>query len=312
MNTVTRNLEPSTRLSRKKLSPKQIWGIVFVSPWIVYMLVFLIYPIFSAFQNSFLDINLLQPEKARFIGFENWVTELTDGLFWKSLVNIIYNQAIFIPLTFLIALIIALLLNEIHFASSLFRTVYFLPIITSLTVAMLVFNNLASAGGPIQMFLMQTGLLHTPFYWKTSNLGAMPTLALFNSWKWFGIQMVIFLGGLASIDPQVHEAASIDGAGWWKKLFSITLPLLKPQIVFVLTMNVINGLQMFTEVYISFDLQGGSYHQALTPVLYLYSKGFDKMTMGSASTVGLLLALVIFILTTIQSKIMNRHGEEAM
>lgn len=293
----------------KKLSSKQIWGILFISPFALYFMVFLVYPIFSAFQNSFLDINLLQPEKARFTGFENWITEIQDGLFWKSLLNIAYNQAIFIALTFVVSLVLAYFLNEIKAGGSLFRTIYFMPIITSLTVAMLVFNNIAGAGGPFQEILLKMGLLHAPFYWKSSNVWAMPILALFNSWKWFGIQMVIFLGGLASIDQQVFEAADIDGAGRSKKFFSISLPLLKPQIVFVLTMNVINGLQMFTEVYISFDLQGGLYHQALTPVLYLYAKGFDKMEMGTASTIGLLLAFIIFVLTKLQLRLVNGRTE---
>lgn len=134
----------------------------------------------------------------------------------------------------------------------------------------------------------------------------MPVLAVFNSWKWFGIQMIIFLGGLLSIDKEIYEAARVEGAGWWTQFIKITLPLLKPQILFVLTMNIINGMQMFTEVFMVFDLNGGPYNSGLTPVLYLYKKGFNDMSMGYAATIGLLLAIVILILTTIQWKIVNR------
>lgn len=288
-----------------KLSTKQKWALIFITPWVLYFIVFLVYPIFLAFKNSFLEINLLQPEKAQFAGFANWIKVSKDMLFWKSILNIVFNQAIFIILTFVIGLTLALILNEIKKFGSLFRTIYFIPVITSITVSMIIFNYISGPTGPIQQFMMQMGIINKPIFWKMDKWLPMPILAIFNSWKWFGVQMIIFIGGLASIDKQVYEAADIDGASWWKTLFSITLPLLKPQIIFVLTMNIINGLQMFTEVFMNFDLLGGPYNSALTPVLYLYSKGFDKMQMGQASAMGLFLALIIFVLTKIQNRILR-------
>lgn len=296
-------------MNKKKLSSKRKWSFIFVSPWIIYFLIFLVYPMMLAFKNSFLDINLLQPEKAQFVGFENWITVAIDPLFWKSILNIIYNQAIFIVLTFVIALALALILTSITKFGSVFRTIYFMPVITSITVAMIIFSYISSTNGPIQQLMMKLGVISQPVFWRMDKWLPMPVLAIFNSWKWFGVQMIIFIGGLASIDKQVYEAAAIDGSTWTRTLFSITLPLLKPQIVFVMTMNIINGLQMFTEVYMNFDLLGGQYNSALTPVMYLYEKGFDKMMMGQACAMGLLLALVIFVLTRIQNKIMKVTGE---
>ncbi len=110
------------------------------------------------------------------------------------------------------------------------------------------------------------------------------------------------LGGIAGISKSLYEAADIDGASWRRKTWSITLPLLKPQIIFVMTMNIINGMQMFIEVLMNFDLHGGPYNAALTPVLYLYKTGFSDMKMGTASTIGLLLAAVIYIFTMLQLK----------
>ncbi|WP_105614867.1 carbohydrate ABC transporter permease [Vallitalea okinawensis] len=295
-----------------KLSNKQKWGYFFISPFILFFAVFQVYPIFLAFKNSFQKINLLEPEKAQFVGFENWVTAATDELFWKSVFNIFYNQIIFITLTFVIGLTFALLLKEITVAGSLFRTIYFLPVITSITVAMVLFNFVSSPQGPLQSLMMKWEIIKEPVFWRFSKWLPMPILAIFNSWKWFGVQMIIFLGGLASINQNVYEAADIDGAGWFKKLFKITLPLLKPQIIFVLTMNIINGLQMFTEVFMNFDLLGGPYNSGLTPVMYLYAKGFDKMQMGSAAAIGLLLALLIYTLTMLQMKILNSNKEEAI
>ena len=294
---------------KKRLTSRRKWGIIFISPWILYFLVFLAYPMALAFKNSFLKINLIQPEKATFVGFENWINVATDGLFWKSIFNILFNQSIFIGLTFVISLGLALVLTKIKFAGSLFRTIYFIPVITSMVVAMLIFNNMTSPAGPIQQFMLQHSWIKEAVFWKTTKWLPMPMIAIFSTWKWFGIQLIIFIGGIASIDKQILEAAQIDGSSWFNTFVSITMPLLKPQIVFVMTMNIINGLQMFTEVYMNFDLLGGTYNSALTPVLYLYQKGFKDMQMGTASTIGILLAVVIFILTKLQDKVLKVNEE---
>lgn len=292
-------------MNKIKLTSKRKWGIIFVSPWIIYFLVFLAYPMSLAFKNSFLKINLIQPEKATFVGFENWIKVATDGLFWKSMLNILYNQSIFIGLAFVISLSLALILTKIKFGGSLFRTIYFIPMITSVVVGMLIFDYISSPTGPIQQIMLQNGWISEGVFWKTTKWLPMPIIAIFSSWKWFGIQMIIFIGGIVGIDKQVLEAAEIDGSSWINTLFAITIPLLKPQIVFVMTMNIINGFQMFTEVFINFDLLGGPYNSALTPVMYLYQKGFQDMQMGEASTIGILLAIVIFILTKVQDKILK-------
>ena len=296
-------------MKKTKLNSKQKWGIIFISPFIIYFLVFLVYPMSLAFKNSFLKINLIQPEKASFVGFENWIKTATDGLFWKSIFNIVYNQSIFIGLTFVISLSLAIILTKIKFAGSLFRTIYFIPVITSVVVAMLIFNNIASPTGPIQQLMLQFGWIKEGVFWKATQWLPMPIIAVFSSWKWFGINTIIFIGGIAAIDKQVLEAAQIDGSSWINTLFAITIPLLKPQIIFVMTMNIINGFQMFIEVYINFDLLGGPYNSALTPVMYLYQKGFKDMQMGEASSIGILLAIVIFVLTRVQDKILKVNEE---
>lgn len=294
----------------KTLKRESMWGYLFSLPWILYFLAFLSYPMFLAVKMSFQDVNVIEPEKAQFVGIGNWIKGIQDPLFWKSIFNIIYNQAIFIFLTFVISLGLALLLKEVTKGAGIFRTIYFLPVITSIAAAMIIFEFLASPTGPVQQVFMQLNFINEPVYWTFEKWLPMPILAIFNSWKWFAVQMIILLGGILSIDNQLYEAAKIDGAKWWTQFWKITLPMLKPQILFVMTMNVINGMQMFTEVFMIFDLQGGPYNSGLTPVLYLYKKGFDEMSMGYASTIGLLLAIVILILTTLQWLLINRNEDE--
>ena len=286
---------------------KQNWiPYLFLTPWILYFLVFLLYPFFLSFQNSFLDINVLNPENTRFVGLGNWITVVADGKFWLSLFNVLFNQVIFVTLSFFIALAAALMLNEISVLASLFRTILFVPVITSITVAMIIFDFLAAPTGPVQSALVSSGVMEQSVFWKFEQWLPMPVIAVFSSWKWFGVQMIIFLGGIASINKSLYEAADLDGASWWRKVTAITLPMIKPQMVFVLTINIINGLQMFVEVFMNFDLQGGPYNAALTPVLYLYQAGFEQMKMGQASTIGLLLALIIYALTMMQIKLTSK------
>ncbi|MGR2665939.1 carbohydrate ABC transporter permease [Vibrio campbellii] len=284
-----------------------ITGYLFLAPWIVYFAVFLIYPFFLSFESSFLSVNILMPENTKFIGLTNWITVVTDFLFWKSLFNVVFNQVIFVSLSFVIGLGLALLLNEIKFLSSLFRTIMFIPVVTSITVAMIIFDFVSGPSGPIQNTMVSSNLLSEPVFWKFEEWLPMPIIAVFSAWKWFGVQMIIFLGGIASIDKSLFEAADIDGASWWRKTKKITLPMIMPQIIFVMTMNIINGLQMFIEVFMNFDLHGGPYQSALTPVLYLYQTGFEQMKMGEASTIGLMLACVIYLLTMMQLKITSKE-----
>lgn len=284
-----------------------ITGYLFLAPWIVYFAVFLIYPFFLSFESSFLSVNILMPENTKFIGLTNWITVVTDFLFWKSLFNVVFNQVIFVSLSFVIGLGLALLLNEIKFLSSLFRTIMFIPVVTSITVAMIIFDFVSGPSGPVQNTMVSSSLLSEPVFWKFEEWLPMPIIAVFSAWKWFGVQMIIFLGGIASIDKSLFEAADIDGASWWRKTKKITLPMIMPQIIFVMTMNIINGLQMFIEVFMNFDLNGGPYQSALTPVLYLYQTGFEQMKMGEASTIGLMLACVIYLLTMMQLKITSKE-----
>jgi ABC-type sugar transport system permease subunit len=165
---------------------------------------------------------------------------------------------------------------------------------------MVIGGYLASPTGPVQTMLVNIGVLSEPVFWTFSRWLPMPIIALINTWKWFGISFVILLAGLYSIDPQLYEAAAIDGASLRRQFLHITLPLLAPQMFFLFVVDVINGLQMFTEVFTLFNLQGGSGHQALTPVLYLYGQAFDQANIGYASALGLLLAALIAIITFFQ------------
>lgn len=285
---------------------KNAWGYAYVAPWVVLYLVFGLYPLGLSFYLSFFTYSFTNPDELRFVGLGNWVRAASDPLFWKSVFNIFYNQSIFILLKNSVALAAALLLTQVTVGARFFRTVYFLPTLISVVVLMQIGGFMVAPNGPAQALLIRLGILEGPFNWQFSLWWPMPVLAVINTWKWFGVATVIFLAGLVSIPKELYEAAAIDGATPWQRFCSITWPLLNPQILFILVIDVINGLQMFAEVFLLYDIKGGPQHQGLTPVLYLYAQAFGEKNIGYASSLGLLLAVVIAVFTWLQFRVVRR------
>jgi ABC-type sugar transport system permease subunit len=288
---------------------RHAWGYVFVLPWLLLYLAFGLYPLLLSFYLTYFTYSFIRPEDYVFVGIGNWIQGLLDPLFWKSMFNILYNQGIFILLKNGLGLIFAVLLYKATYFARLFRTIYFMPVVVSIVVLMTIGEFVTGPNGPVQTLLVRHGLLDAPVFWKFDSWLPMPVIAIINTWKWFGISTVILLAGLYTIDPQLYEAAAIDGASGWEQFRYITVPQLRPQFFFLLVVDLIFGLQMFAEVFtIGFDVYGGVNNQALTPVLYLYAQAFDRSNIGYASTLGLLLALIIALLTMVQFKLFPREA----
>jgi ABC-type sugar transport system permease subunit len=316
MTTRTANAQPVRPAARMSAGShlwdrilKHRWGYIFVAPWVLLYVVFGLYPLVLSFYLTFFNYSFVRPQDLSFVGLGNWMSGLADPLFWQSIFNILYNQVIFIILTIGLGLGTALMLKQITWGGRVFRTIYFIPVVTSVIVLMTLGNYMTSPTGPIQNLLVRLGLIDGPVFWQSSFWLPMPVIAIINAWKWFGVATVVLLAGLFAIDPQLYEAASLDGANRWQQFRSITFPQLMPQIFFLLVVDVINGLQMFGEVYAIFDIYGGNGHQALTPVLYLYAQAFDRSNMGYASTLGLQLAALIAFITILQFRFVRQDAE---
>lgn len=285
------------------------WGYIFVAPWIVGFFIFSAYPLWLGVKLSFMNYNLVAPQSMRFVGLQNWINGFRDPLFWQSMINIIYNQAITIILTFFIALAIAYGLFKISTGkkmwNSFFRAAYFLPTITSVVVVMLIFGSMLAPYGPLQNILRQIDILKKPIVWNLTPTLIMPVIAIINSWMYFGVQAIILLGGLGTIPTEYSEAARIDGAKERTIFWKIMFPLLRPQIIFIMVMNAIGGLQMFTQVYVNFGITGGVEHAGLTPVLYIYGQGLGKFQMGYASALGFILSIIIVVATIVVFKVLR-------
>jgi len=186
---------PSAQASLGTRIKRYIWGYVFVSPWVLLYVVFGLYPLLLSFYLTFFTYSFVRPDDMVFVGIGNWIQGITDSLFWKSVFNIFYNQAIFIILKNGLGLIAALMLARIGWGARLYRTIYFMPVVVSVVVLMAIGNYLTSPSGPIQSLLVRMNILDQPVFWKFNDWLPMPVIAVTNAWKWFGISTVIFLAG---------------------------------------------------------------------------------------------------------------------
>jgi oligogalacturonide transport system permease protein len=269
-----------------------LWGLLFVSPWIIGFLWFQLYPLVLSFYYSFTDSTVVKPGK--FIGLDNYVKMMTnDKDFFPSIkVTIIYSL-IAVPAKLAFALFIALVLNMKSKAVNFYRTVYYLPSILGGSVAIsILWRFLFMKEGVVNQVLSSLHL--PPINWLGSPQIALGTISLLVVWQ-FGSSMVLFLAGLKQIPQELYEAAMVDGAGRLRILWVITIPLLTPIIFFNLVMQTINALQEFTAAFVVTN--GGPLKSTYLFGLKIYDEAFQNMKMGYASALSWFLFAMILILT---------------
>lgn len=289
---------PSNRWSRVHLKSsvvrRNINGWLFISPWLVGFFSLTLYPMLSSLYYSFTDYNVIQPPD--WVGFGNYVRLLTeDPVFWTSVGNTLYYVALYVPLTIVCSIAIAMLLNTDVRGRSLFRTAVFLPsMVPEIVTGLLWFWMLNPQFGFANTFLQLLGL--PTIGWLSDPAWSKPSLVLIGLWG-LGGSMVIYLAALQDIPEHLYEAAEIDGAGIWTKTRHITLPLLTPTILFNLVLGVINAFQTFTSVFVITKGTGGPIDSTLFYGLVLYRNAFTYLKMGYASAMAWLLFLIIMTVT---------------
>ncbi|NLE58436.1 MAG: sugar ABC transporter permease [Planctomycetes bacterium] len=289
-----------TRADRRHL----VNGILFASPWLIGLSVFLAYPILSSLYYSFCDYSTLRPSV--WVGMQNYQDLARDAVMFKSLRNTLVFGAIALPGSLTAALMLALLLNSGVRGLPIFRTIFYLPcLVPAVASAMLWLWVLNGDFGILNYAL--GGLLRPlglqPPTWLADPLWAKPALAIMSIWGCGGT-MVIYLAGLQDVPAELYEAAEIDGAGWWRRLFHVTLPCLSPVIYFTLIIGIIAVLQVFTPAYImGGGPQGGTQGQpaqsTLFYALYMWAQAFEWLRMGYGCAMAWILFIIILVLTLI-------------
>lgn len=271
---------------------------VFLAPALVLLGVFLFYPIAYLLYLSF-TTGSFTVEGVKWVGLRNYLRLFTDSDFWQVIGNTVYFTIATVIPAILIPLGLAVLLNKSIALRDILRATYFIPSITSLVAVGLGFRWLFQTEGPVNSWLIQLGI--NPIPWLSSTIWAMPVLILLSTWKQLGFNLVVFLAGLQTIPQTRYEAAELDGAGGWSKFWYITLPGLRPTIIFATITTAIFTLRSFEQVYVITG--GGPLNSTNILVYYVYEQAFARFEFGYAAAAATILLAIAAILVYLQLRI---------
>ncbi|HLV09112.1 MAG TPA: sugar ABC transporter permease [Halanaerobiales bacterium] len=267
---------------------------VFLLPSLIILFVFAIIPLCGSLYVAFTNMDIFFSDVG-FAGINNFFRALGDERFWNALKNTIVFAGVEVPLQVGIGLIIASVLASTSFFNKLTRTIYFIPVVCSMTAVGIIWSLLADQTiGLIPYFLKMIGIESVTFFRDPST--AMATVIMMTVWKNFGYTMSILIVGIQSISKNYYEASEIDGASKIQQFFYITIPCLIPHLGFCLITNLIGSLQVFDQVYVT--TQGGPQYRTETLVYYIYKMGFSHpFDLGYASAISVLMLIIILVLS---------------
>ena len=290
-------------MTHGRLRLRDFSGYAFLLPYLVLFMVFLLLPLGFGLWLSVMRYELLSPEPPKFIGFDNYREALGDPYFWKALWATVRFVALTSPLTVLIALALALGIS----ASSarrqhIYRLLIFLPTMITISVAGLLWRWMLSTDfGLFNAYLDRLGIAHIP--WLTDTRLAMKSIVLMTLWWTIGGPVVILLAGIKQIPEVYYEAAALDGATGWKRMLHITLPMLKPVLLFVVVLNVIGAFQVFGQPFIM--TAGGPERSTFVLVQYIYVSSFLNYRLGYGAAMSWILFALISAFSVLQFRLMR-------
>ena len=298
---------------KRRVNKEEIWGWTLSSIPLIGFVIFGLIPMVFALMMAFMSIRGLKIDSfAHFIGFENFKTVLTDPIFFKALVNTLY-AALSLPITLVLSLIVAILLNQNIKAKKLFRTIFFIPYVCSMVAVSLMWKWIFNYNfGVLNTIMDSLGIERVNWLGNAATL--MPYMILMNVWSGMGFNIILFTAALTNVNRAYYEAAEIDGAGAWKKFVHITLPAISPTTFYLLIMGLIGALQEFTRFQVMTG-DGSPNNAGLTVVFYLYNYiygapssggGRYPINVGLASSMALLLAALIIGITILNFKLSKK------
>jgi multiple sugar transport system permease protein len=295
---------PSRRGLREELIG---WG--FALPFVIVFTLFLAGPIVASLVLSFTDFglrDLRNPLGVDFVGIANYQALLEDPKFRKAIVNTAYFVVVGVPLTLVLGLGAALALDRgIRHFRTVFRVGYYLPVVTSIVAIAVVWRFLLNPDqGLVNLLLAQVGIDGPS--WLAEPALAMPSIIAMAAWRNLGFAMIVFLAGLQTIPAQLYEAASIDGAGRWQAFRNVTLPLLRPTILFLVVVTTIGYLQLFEEPFVM--TEGGPLDQTLSISMYMYQQGFEFFNQGYAAAIAWILFILVAIVAVVQFRLLRSEA----
>ncbi len=308
---IIKNIKPSMHITagssiqknKKHLAISRKWlPYLLVSPYLVFVFVFVLFPVFFCLFLTFNKWNIIAP--MHFIGIDNYKHLFKDKLFWLAIVNTLKFLLLHIPLQLIVSLLLAQLLNQQIKAKSFFRASFFMPVIVSGVVITILWQQLLGYdSGIINRLLTSIGI--SKVGWLVNPDVAIYSIAVMATWKNVGLYVILFLVGLQTVPPQYYEAAKLEGANKWQQFYHITLPMINPTIFMVVILSTIGGFSLFIEPYIMTG--GGPMNQTLSAVLYIYKQAFQYYNMGYSATLGFFYALIIMTVVILQKKFIEKE-----
>lgn len=281
---------------------------VLLLPGVLVFAMFTIYPIVKLLYMSFLEWNRDNMFEHSFAGLSNYAAVLSDATFRTAFANTLIYTLVTVPGQMVLGLLAAVLINFIPRFRVTFRVIYYLPVITSWVIVSLVFRYIFNTEGMLNYLL--TNVLHlseSNIRWLDTRWGGLTVAMMLGIWKGVGWNLVVFLAALQSVPQELYESASIDGCGPFARFFYITLPSIKPTILFALVMLTIGGFNVFTSIKMITD--GKPMHQTEVVLTWMYSKAFSSGDFGYAAALSFIVAVTLAFLAVLQFKAMRRNGE---
>jgi len=294
-------------LTRSQRRRETLWALLFLTPFFIGLVFFILGPIIAAFAVSLTTWDLVSP--AQWVGAQNYADLVHDPVFWQAMGNTIYYTGVTVPVGLVLALGLAILMNRKLPGIYAFRVIYFAPITASIVAVSLLWAWLFSPSFGFLNYVLSA--LHLPTsQWLASPITAMPSIILVGLWRGLGFNIIVFLAGLQSIPRDLYEAAETDGANEWQQFRNVTLPMLSPTLFFAIVMALISSFQVFEQTYIM--TQGGPGNSTMTFIYYIFLTGFTYLRMGYASALSFVFLLLILIITAFQLRLQTRwvHYDE--
>jgi multiple sugar transport system permease protein len=299
-----RTSAPATTARQRRPHPsgrraEALVGAAMVSPAVLLLVVFFLVPVALSFGLAFTNARLISPRPARFVGLDNFSTLFSDSLFWASLRNTLYFAVVVVPVQAGLALVLALVVNARYRGTNFFRTVYFLPVVTSMVVVSLLWKFLYQPDGLLNHFISFVTFGHAHGTdWLNNPSTALPAIMFMSVWQGVGFHMVIWLSGLQTIPADIYEAAALDGATGWKRFRFITWPSLRATRTFILVTITIAAFSLFTQI--SVMTQGGPLDSTTTLVYMSVRTGYEQQSTGYASAIALVFFALVLTVSLIQ------------
>jgi multiple sugar transport system permease protein len=305
-------IQSKTSSSASYRRKESLFAWLFSTPAIILLLVFLIIPFVLAIGMSFSNMRLIPNPNVptRFVGLRNYIRLISDKAFLKGLLNNFYFVLVVVPVQTSFALGLALLINKELRGMNIYRTAYFSPVVTSMTVVSIVWTLLYNPGeGLINAFLKTISFGRiAPQSWLTNPKLVFPAIMLMSIWQGVGFQMVIFLAGLQEIPKPLYEAAEVDGANAWRKFVNITLPQLRNTTIFVVISTTILAFKLFDQVKVMTN--GGPSNASMTTMLYAIETGWGRLQIGYASAITVVFFVIVLVVSLLQRFLTREKGIE--